>query len=73
MDNNNDCNNAGGKFFSWFNCVKADEGNMGYGQSECVYFKQFIEYVYRDRTYAYYCGCHRFDNGVYHFKEGVLA
>ena len=73
MDNNNSCNIVGGKFFSWFNCVTADERHMGHEQSECLQYKQYLQYVYRDRTYAYYSGCHRFDNGVYYGKEGVLT
>lgn len=73
MDNSNDCDYAGGKFLSGFNGVKANQGDLGYGQSECGFYKLFLEYVYRNRTYSYYSGCHGFDNGVYYFKEGILA
>jgi len=73
MDNNNDSNNVDNSFFTWLNYVEADKGNLGYGQPKRSNYEQYIEYIYRDRTYFDFGGCHRVDNGYYIGHEGVLT
>ena len=73
MDNNNDCNIAGGCFFSRRNRLKADKSNMGDGQPKRCNYEQYYEYIYRNRTYLDFGGCHRLDSGFYDNAEGFLT